>query len=99
MRRTSVDVGTFLAHAADVVDIASGEAEAHALMSTGAHKQKYLRCRTRCRRRRRRCRLRSPPAGYTNDADVMDAEPEPVDVDVDVDRMGPETHSWWGHAM
>ena len=92
MRRTSVDVGTFLADAADAVNIASGEAEPDVLMSTGAHKQKYLRCRTRCR-------LRSPPAGYTNDAAVMDAEPESADVGVDVDRTGPETHSWRGHSM
>ena len=114
MRRTNGDVGTCLVDSAGVdagadagadadvdagaVNIAYGVAEADALLTWGARKQKHLRRRTRRRRRRRRRRhCSSPPAGHTNGGDVVDAEPEPAVAGAG--SSGLDTHSWWDHAM
>ena len=82
MRRTNIDVGTYLA-GTGVVNIVFGAAEAGVLVSTGARRQKHFL--------RRRCHSHYSldPAGHTDYAVVVDAEPELADADAG--SGGPDT--------
>ena len=79
VRRTSIHTGT---DAAGAVNGAFGVAAGVGLPSTGAHRQKHLRCRTTPR-----CRW-PPPAAHTNQAGLVHDEVAPAVVVADHSAPG-----------